>query len=1340
MDAFRESSSASVPECHSREKGSLDPNPVLRERFLTFLKRVQDATFLRKGTVQIIFEEGNLLEVWTAYMNQGATSTATRSCIKEEDRHRLVKVDCSLAGKAEDLLGVLKTSVNDAVLSTGAEFGTEEGRRSRKFSQGPLLKLVTSGRLKPQGNLGVMKAFFIAMRASRERIPSIVAKDGAIESSSSGDSSVRRTMRSPSLTPSLQSTANWVPDASVTHCPICRTEFGWFTRKHHCRVCGNIYCKDCSSSKVNGERSCDSCFKEWVACVQRESQAQEEAKEFVGVAENPQRGAPLVSFYSDGILQTKLKERMAKISCADNLSLSKEKKTLETKTDESKFGQMGPEPSEDVPLLLKVTKDLEEAVIGLQGEVEQLKGDIERSRETSVFTIFQNTVMWCILFVTGFDAATLYFFNVHAFLSVPILPSQDQRHYEKGASLVLEKAYGMVNISPQVFIALRTTLSEYWCQILEGLLGISFLIYIIWFKLLTKLFKRRIAVFFLAVRVIGFYTYLKYWEDYCKPEVEHSEHYWNECHTFYARTVCKEVIRLRGFWVKVGQYLSSRADVMPKEWISELTKVQDHMPHAAYEDVVQIIEDELGQRVDNIFLCIDKTPIASASIAQVHKAKLKGEKDVAIKIQHSGIQEIMKQDLTNLRTIMWWVAFINSEFDFRPVVDEWSREAIKELDFNNELCNMMEVSANMISSRLPIRVPTAYPQFCSKKILVMEYINGFKVTDIEFMEQHNVDKAALIKCICEAYAYQIYVNGIFNGDPHPGNIMVSLENGKVTPWLLDFGLTKRLSEKMKIAFANMIFSAEQNDFGGLVCAFEMMNLKLRRQDPLEDMKNIRFLFRDSTDRDTSRRHIREHWAQMRESRREKSLPIRNPVDSWPCELVFYVRVMALLRGLCASMEVSIPFLKVFSPYAELSMLNIYPLEQHAFHVVYPSESLSLFEAKLKNFLLKLSSDSDFLGLQVCIYKDGRKVADAAAGVMGTGDPRPVTSSTLFNCFSATKALSAMCIHLLADKGKLRYSDEVRSFWPEFGVNGKEHITVDHVLSHTAGLHGAVGLDCMFSDVGDWNAMLKKIEQATPAFAPGSKVVYHYLSFGWLVGAIVEKVSGESFVNFFRKNIVEPLDVENEMFIGTPNREHGRIATLAKSINTDSLAQAMGSSAVIQDTLQQYYPGSIGSDGDLRTLSTLLPIMDPLIFNVKSVRQAVIPSANAHTSARALAAFYNRLCGGTKLVSEQTMELVGTITAIEQRGNVKVVWGRGLAIYIPDGEHNGGSLPCVGTMPPPSSSLGHTGFGGSLGFCNRDRKFALAIMTNKLTLDKSIVKELVSFSCANLGVPVPSEFH
>ena len=259
---------------------------------------------------------------------------------------------------------------------------------------------------------------------------------------------------------------------------------------------------------------------------------------------------------------------------------------------------------------------------------------------------------------------------------------------------------------------------------------------------------------------------------------------------------------LGGMMVKAGQYMGARSDVTPQVFVDSLSKLQDQIPPRNFVDVKYQVSKALGPRLkfENVFSHFEEVPIAAASIAQVHRATLcrnnsSTEDVVAVKVQHVGIESVMKADLQALDWVTRIIAWSEPEYNFGPLMTEWRRQAILELDFCREHENVNIVASALNGNDdfhvwVPTTVDGVEP---AKEMMVLQFAqNSVKVTEVEILRRYGVDLDVLMNNITEAFAHQMFHIGVFSGDPHPGNILVELpsdSNGnKARPVLLDFGL------------------------------------------------------------------------------------------------------------------------------------------------------------------------------------------------------------------------------------------------------------------------------------------------------------------------------------------------------------------------------------------------------------------------------------------------------------------------------------------------------------------------------------------------------------------------
>lgn len=709
---------------------------------------------------------------------------------------------------------------------------------------------------------------------------------------------------------------------------------------------------------------------------------------------------------------------------------------------------------------------------------------------------------------------------------------------------------------------------------------------------------------------------------------------WEKAHERNAKRVLSLIIELEGLWVKLGQYLSTRADVLPEAYTCLLKQLQDSLPPRPLQEVSRTIEKELGKSMNDLFSVFVQTPLATASIAQVHRATLLNGQEVVVKVQHEGIKRIILEDLKNAKSIVDWIAWAEPQYDFSPMINEWCKEAPKELDFNREAENTRTVSRNLgckssrrddstNANQVDVLIPEVSES--TEKVLILEYMDGIRLNDLESLEAFGVDKQKLVEEITRAYAHQIYVDGFFNGDPHPGNFLVSKEPPH-RPILLDFGLTKKLSSSIKQALAKMFLASAEGDHVALLSAFAEMGLKLRLDMPEQAMEVTTVFFRTSTPAKQSLETVKSLSEQRTKNMKviqekmklnQKEVKRFNPVDAFPGDIVIFSRVLNLLRGLSATMNVSIVYLDIMRPFAESVLqgnINRGPAVNDRWMCDTPVHSD--VEAKLRRLLVELGNADKILGIQVCAYKDGEVIIDTAAGVLGRYDPRPVQPDSLFPVFSVTKGITAGMLHWLVDNEKLELEENVASVWREFGSNRKDLIKVHHVLNHTSGLHNALA-DITRENpllMSDWDECLNRIAMSVPETEPGQQQFYHYLSFGWLCGGIIEHASGKKFQEILEEAFIHPLQIEGELYIGIPPGVESRLATL--TLDTDDMQKLSGMSSR-PDMPSTFQPGDMS-----QMLTTL-----PALFNMLNIRRAILPAANGHCSARALARYYAALADG-----------------------------------------------------------------------------------------------------------------
>jgi CubicO group peptidase (beta-lactamase class C family) len=341
------------------------------------------------------------------------------------------------------------------------------------------------------------------------------------------------------------------------------------------------------------------------------------------------------------------------------------------------------------------------------------------------------------------------------------------------------------------------------------------------------------------------------------------------------------------------------------------------------------------------------------------------------------------------------------------------------------------------------------------------------------------------------------------------------------------------------------------------------------------------------------------------------------------------------------------------------------------------------------------------GAAVAVYHRGELVADLWGGSRGGG--QPWQQDTVAMCFSTTKGVISTALHLLADQGQIEYDAPVAAYWPQFAQGGKERITVRHVLTHSAGLHRICTLVDHAERMLDWEYMVAALERAEPAYEPGTRHGYHGLTYGWLAGELIRRVSGLPVARFVQDELASPLGLDG-LYLGCPPDQRGRVAPLAPLPG----ALCRGLSAVMG--------GPVGRIPELlrlpvsprRFVNALLPRGIEDVLCGPEVMDAEIPAANGFFTARSLAKLYALLAhggeaDGARLLSPQTLE---KIAMVHSRGPDHVL---GLPMGWRLGYHS--AFTTRGTVP---GAFGHFGLGGSGGWADPRRDLTLAMVCNRGT--------------------------
>ena len=399
-------------------------------------------------------------------------------------------------------------------------------------------------------------------------------------------------------------------------------------------------------------------------------------------------------------------------------------------------------------------------------------------------------------------------------------------------------------------------------------------------------------------------------------------------------------IQLGGVLIKVGQFLSTRVDVLPKVFTDELSGLQDEVPPVSFTEIRKVAEIELGCSLDEKFATFDPNPLAAASLGQVHTARLRvedifendqtgepGFADVVVKIQRPNIEQIISTDLAALRTVGNWLKKyppIKKRADVPALIDEFARILYEEVDYLAEGRNA-EIFAENFKTNQGIRVPKVVWTHTTKRVLTLENVWAIKITDYEAITEAGLERSQVASRLLDTYLKQIFEDGFFHADPHPGNLFVlpqvdeqkSGTKGSNVEWRLtfvDFGMVGRVPPNTRAGIREMLIGVGTQDAGRVIKSYQMLGVLLPGTD-LELLekagsraferfwgKNMTELGQINTD------DIRQFTDEFRELL--YSMPFQVPQD-----FIFLARAVGILSGMCTGLDPNFNVWDHLEPYA-----------------------------------------------------------------------------------------------------------------------------------------------------------------------------------------------------------------------------------------------------------------------------------------------------------------------------------------------------------------------------------------------------------------------------------------
>ncbi|SET81899.1 2-octaprenylphenol hydroxylase [Oceanobacillus limi] len=378
-------------------------------------------------------------------------------------------------------------------------------------------------------------------------------------------------------------------------------------------------------------------------------------------------------------------------------------------------------------------------------------------------------------------------------------------------------------------------------------------------------------------------------------------------------------------FIKLGQFASTRSDVLSKDIIIELEKLQDHVPPFPSQEARDILQKELGHSIEEVFSDFHETPLAAASIGQVHYAVLKSGDPVAIKIQRPNIVAKIKTDLEILKDLallaekrLEWA----SRYQILDMIEEFSNSLVAELNYTIEGRSIERIDTKFNHDET-IYIPKVYWEYSTQKVLTMEFINGTKLHDKEQLKHKGLNPTLLAKRVVNSMFQQIFIDGFFHGDPHPGNLL-ALPDERIV--FIDFGLTGRVSSTMKNDLSLFVIALMQENTDGMIKAIHRMGMvpeDVNMQELRRDVDRLRDKYYDVPLSEVS----------LGESVHDLFSVAYHHQIQIPSDLTLLGKTLLSIEGMVEKLDPELSIIKLAEPYGRQLLKARYHPKNVARHVI-----------------------------------------------------------------------------------------------------------------------------------------------------------------------------------------------------------------------------------------------------------------------------------------------------------------------------------------------------------------------------------------------------------------------
>ncbi len=396
-------------------------------------------------------------------------------------------------------------------------------------------------------------------------------------------------------------------------------------------------------------------------------------------------------------------------------------------------------------------------------------------------------------------------------------------------------------------------------------------------------------------------------------------------------------------FVKLGQVLSNRKDILPEELILEFEKLQSSVAPFPFEEAQKIVELETKTPLKNTFKYFSKTPLASASIGQVHKAVLPNDHQVVVKVQRPGVQDLVKRDLSVLkRGAKLSKQTLEKRFGITNVLDfveEFEKTMQRELKYSNEARNIRQFR-DFYKNDNKFHIPNYYDDLSTDKILVMEFAKGCKITDVDQLQKWGLDPEVIAEKGMDIYMSQMFEHGYFHADPHPGNIIIQ-EDGTIC--LIDFGMVGRLSKNNKFAFASALISMARQDSPGMARHFRKLATYDEITNPRAFEQDLGEIIDDFSTLTVEESNIADLGMRLQKVIYKYKMKV-------PGSLFLLIRSMAILEGIGKTIHPTFNTYEYLKPYGKKLLMDKFSKENILEEALF---RISRFDYFIRNFPLDI---------------------------------------------------------------------------------------------------------------------------------------------------------------------------------------------------------------------------------------------------------------------------------------------------------------------------------------------------------------------------------------------------